>query len=334
MLVIASYELAVLFCVVTMICWGSWANMQKLAPKDWGFQLFYWDYAIGVLAFLLLLALTAGSYGETGRSFLDDIGQADGAALQSAFIGGVVFNLANLLLVAAISLSGMAVAFPVGIGIALVLGVAVNFVADPVGNPYLVATGVALVLVAILLDAVAYHRIKGAENASSAKGLILSVVAGALMGFFYRFVADAMATDWVRPEAGMLTPYSALVVFGVGLLVSSFVFNTYLMYRPLAGDATSFAEYRTKGTAKIHLVGILGGAIWALGMALSILASSTAGFAISYGLGQGATMVAAAWGVFVWREFANGPPKTNVLLAAMFASFIAGLALIILARLA
>ena len=133
MFIPGSYSLAVILCIITMLCWGSWANTQKLASKSWPFPLFYWDYAIGVLLLSLVFAFTLGSWGESGRPFLDDISQADSSTLFSAFLGGVIFNLANLLVVAAIDLAGMAVAFPVGIGIALVLGVLVNYIATPVG---------------------------------------------------------------------------------------------------------------------------------------------------------------------------------------------------------
>ena len=129
-----SYTLAVSLCFITMICWGSWANTQKLATKEWPFQLFYWDYTIGILILALVLGLTLGSTGELGRSFVVDLSQGNLQPMLLALAGGVVFNIANLLLVAAIDFAGMAVAFPVGIGLALVLGVLVNYVANPVGN--------------------------------------------------------------------------------------------------------------------------------------------------------------------------------------------------------
>ena len=159
MTVVESYALAVAMCVVTMFCWGSWANTQKLASKEWRFELFYWDYAIGVLLLALVLAFTLGSTGTAGRSFLDDLAQAESGSLWSAFIGGVVFNLSNILLVAAIDIAGMSVAFPIGVGLALVLGVVTNYLATPVGNPVLLFLGVAFVVAAILLSAVAYSRL-------------------------------------------------------------------------------------------------------------------------------------------------------------------------------
>lgn len=223
MLIVESYALAVALCVVTMLCWGSWANTQKLASREWRFQLFYWDYAIGVLLLALVLAFTAGSTGEAGRGFLADLGQAETRNLGLAFLGGVVFNLSNILLVAAIDIAGMAVAFPIGVGLALALGVVTNYVATPVGNPLLLFAGVAGVVVAILLSAAAYRRLPSQGARTSGKGIALSVVAGLLMGYFYRFVAASMSTDFRNLEPGKLGPYTAVVVFSLGLLLSSFL---------------------------------------------------------------------------------------------------------------
>lgn len=331
MVVIHSYAWAVFLAFITMLCWGSWANTQKMATKHWPFQLYYWDYAIGVLLLSLLLAFTAGSVGTEGRSFLADLSQAEFSALGSAFLGGVVFNIANLLLVAAIAIAGMAVAFPIGIGLALALGVIVNFIATPLGNPVILFIGVVFVIVAIVLDAMAYKKLPR-QTESPTKGIVVSLLAGLLMGFFYRFVAASMVGDFVNPEARRLTPYTASVIFAVGLLVSNFLWNSIFMYKPLAGEKVTYRDYLKSGDTKLHSIGILGGAIWSLGFTVNIIAAEQAGFAISYGLGQGATMVAALWGVFIWKEF-KGAKGVNGLLTAMFLFFGVGLALIIAARL-
>ena len=332
MVIVNSYVVAIGMCVVTMLCWGSWANTQKLASKEWRFQLFYWDYSIGVLLLALVLALTMGSMGQDGRGFIEDLRQAGGTMLWSAFLGGIVFNFANIMLVAAIDIAGMAVAFPVGIGIALAQGVFVNYLAKPEGNPLILFVGVALVVVAIIIDAIAYKRMQTGAQQGIGKGLLLSIIAGISMGFFYRFVADSMATDFVHPEAGLLTPYTAVVVFSAGLLLSNIVFVTAIMLKPISGEPVPPGDYFKQGNPKLHLIGILGGVIWSLGMSFSIIASGSAGPAISYGLGQGATMIAAFWGVFIWKEFKTAPEGTNKLIAAMFFFFIIGLGFIIAAR--
>ena len=331
MFVVHSYPLAVVLCVITMLCWGSWANTRKLASKDWRFELFYWDYTLGVLLLTLVLGLTLGSAGTEGRAFAADLSQASAASVGSALLGGAIFNLANILLVAAIEVAGMAVAFPVGIGLALIIGVIVNYVATPVGNGLLLALGVLLVTLAIVLDATAYRRLPGAAAGVSTKGLLLSVACGVFMGMFYRFVAAAMYADPLHPEPGNMGPYAAVFVFAIGVFLSNFVWNTLAMKKPFVGTPVGFASY-FQGDFRTHLTGIIGGVIWGLGMSLNLIASGQAGFAISYGLGQGATMVAAFWGVFIWKEFESAPAGTPKLLAAMFAAFISGLALIVLAR--
>jgi glucose uptake protein len=331
MFVLQSYAWTVVFCVITMFCWGSWANTQKLARKGWRFELFYWDYTIGVLLLTLILGLTLGSHGSVGNTFAADLTQVSRSSIYSALLGGAIFNLANILLVAAIDIAGMSVAFPVGIGIALVLGVVLNYAANPIGNATLLFAGVALVVLAIVLDAVAYRTIPGGAAGVSTKGLVLSVACGVLMGFFYRFVTASMYPEFTHPEPGKLGPYAAVFIFAVGIFLSNFVLNTFVMKKPFVGLPVSYADY-FKGDLRTHLTGILGGIIWGVGMSFNIIASGRAGFAISYGLGQGATMVAAVWGVFIWREFRTAPAKASKLLAAMFVCFLAGLVLIIIAR--
>ena len=336
MFIVASYPTAVALCVVTMLCWGSWANTQKLAGQQWRFQLFYWDYAIGVLLLALLLAFTLGSTGAAGRGFVADLRQADARWLGSAFAGGVIFNLSNILLVAAIDIAGLAVAFPVGVGLALVLGVVTTYLATRTGNPLMLALGVGAVMVAIILDALAYRRLAAGAQKTPAKGIVISVAAGLLMGWFYSFVAQAMgridpATHALEP--GKLSPYTAIVCFSAGLLLSNFLWNSLMMVRPFTGDPVAFGDYFTKGNARLHAIGILGGVIWNAGMSFNIIAAPSAGPALAYGLGQGATMIGAFWGVFVWREFQKAPPGTNRLLAAMFLFYLLGLGVLIASKL-
>jgi glucose uptake protein len=336
MVTVQSYPIAVVMCVITMLCWGSWANTQKLASKEWRFQLFYWDYCLGVLLLTLLFAFTLGSMGSGGRGFLDDLGQASADFLLYAFLGGVVFNLANILLVAAIDIAGMAVAFPVGIGLALIVGVMTTYFGKgQEEDPRFLFAGVACVVAAIILDAMAYRRLPSAGQKTPAKGIVLSVLCGLLMGTFFLLVARSMPDlkEVTAPEnAGMLTPYTALVIFSLGLFLSSFVFNVLVMKYPFVGEPVPLMDYFTKGNVRLHVVGIVGGMIWGVGMSFAIIAGDTAGYAISYGLGQGATMVAALWGVFIWREFKAARPGTNQLLTLMFVSFVVGLSLIVYAN--
>ena len=329
MYIVSSYFLAIVLCVITMLCWGSWANTQKLAQKSWRFELFYWDYVIGILLMSLIFSFSLGSAGELGRGFIKDISQAEMIHIGSALLGGVVFNAANILIVAAISIAGMAVAFPVGIGIALVLGVIVNYIASPYGNATWLFTGVALITLAIVIDAMAYRKKASQSQKVPTKGIVLSVVGGVLMALFYRFVASSMVSNFEQPEAGLLTPYTAVFIFSVGILLSNFILNTILMKKPFEGAPVTYTQYFA-GNMKEHMTGILGGMIWCVGMTFSIIAAGKAGFAISYGLGQGATLVAALWGVFIWKEF-KGIKGTTGLLASMFVLFFVGIGMLIYA---
>jgi glucose uptake protein len=325
-----SYSLAIILCIVTMLCWGSWGNTQKLAGKTWRFELFYWDYVIGILLFSIFLGFTLGSNGEQGRGFIEDIRQADGKNILNAMVGGIIFNASNILLVAAMAIAGMAVAFPVGVGIALALGVIINYAFVPQGNAAWLFGGVALIVAAIIIDAVAYKKHSSSLQKVSGKGILLSVSAGVLMALFYRFVASSMVTSFELPEAGKLTPYSAIFFFSIGVLISNLLFNSLIMKKPFEGGPVSFKDY-AKGSFSVHLIGILGGIIWNIGMAMSIIASGKAGFAISYGLGQGATLIAALWGVFIWKEFKGASKSVNNLILLMFLAYLAGLALLIIA---
>ena len=332
MFIINSYLLAVVFCFITMMCWGSWGNTQKLAAKCWRYELFYWDYVIGMVLFSLLICFTMGSFGSEGRPFVEDIAQVSLKNVGSIILGGIIFNASNILLSASTSIAGMAVAFPLGVGLSLVLGTIINYIGAPKGDPVILFLGVALIVVAIICNGIASGKVQQnneEQKKDGKKGIILAVVAGILMAFFYRFVAAAMDLDnFAAPAAGKATPYTAIFIFSLGVLISNFLFNTLVMKRPFVGEPVSYKEY-FKGNGKTHLVGMLGGAIWCLGTAFSYIASGKAGAAISYALGQGAPMIAAIWGVFIWKEFKGAKKNVYWLLGLMFLFFIAGLGCII-----
>ena len=211
MFIVNSYLLAVILCVVTMMCWGSWGNTQKLAGKSWRYELFYWDYVIGIVLFSLLIGFTLGSIGSQGRSFVEDLSQVSCSTFAWIIIGGIIFNLSNILLSASISLAGMSVAFPVGVGLALVLGVIQTYIL------------VALVVVAIVVNGIASGRMQK-DSTSGKKGIMLAIIAGVLMSCFYYFVAKGMDLDnFEHPAAGMATPYTAFFIFALGIFLSNFL---------------------------------------------------------------------------------------------------------------
>lgn len=335
MYIVNSYTLAVILCFVTMLCWGSWGNTQKLASKSWRYELFYWDYVIGMVLFSLLLAFTLGSTGSEGRSFSEDIMQLSPASAGWIALGAVVFNISNILLSASISLAGMSVAFPLGVGLALVIGVGNNYFFHPSGNenPLLLGLGVLLVVLAIICNGIASGKVDNSHRdaAQNRKGIILALSAGVIMSTFSALVFNGVdLSDFAHPAPGMATPYTAIVVFALGVFLSNFVINTIVMRKPFSGEPVSYCAY-FRGDFKTHLVGMLGGSIWCLGTALSYITAGKAGAAVSYALGQGAPMIAAIWGVFIWKEFKGANRSVYSLLVAMFALFISGLALIVVA---
>jgi glucose uptake protein len=360
-----TYVAALLLTLLSMFCWGSWANTQKLTGK-WRFELYYFDYAFGVLLCAILAAITFGSLNSHELGIMDTIALTAKRKMVWAFAGGVVFNLANMLLVAAISIAGLAVAFPVGIGLALVIGVVWNYRLNPQGNPALLFGGAALVVMAIIVDAVAYkthaaslRKLKGAEvpapapaaekfgrqrssrssssrsPSSSApgptKGIVISLISGVLMGSFYPLVQIA------RSGEDGVQPYADALLFAAGVFLSTFLFNFFFMMMPVEGNPVSLPDF-FRGTKWQHLLGVAGGLIWCVGAISNFVASSAppqvqVGPAVSYAMGQGATMVSALWGLLVWKEFAGAIPRVRLLLAVMLVLFAAGLLMVSIAPL-
>ena len=322
----ATYAITLAFMIISMLCWGSWANTVKLCP-GYRFQLFYWDYVIGLVVGVLFWGLTLGSAGAIGHPFLAALAQSGATSIGYAILGGVIFNVANLLLVAAIDIAGLAVAFPVGIGVALVVGAVASYLISPAGNRLLLFGGIAFVVAAILFDAAAYRLRDTDKLAMSKRGVIISVISGLLMGSFYPFVAKAM--DATNGQG----PYATAFFFVLGVAACALPVNYLLMRKPLDGrEPVGMAGY-WQANRSWHLWGIIGGAIWCTGAVLNFVASrsQTVGPAVSYSIGQGATMISACWGVFVWREFSHAPPKAKAFLAVMFVFFLIGLTAVALA---
>jgi len=348
MILPVTYLSALLVLVVSMICWGSWANTFKLTGEKWRFEFFSYDFAIGLLLGSLIAAYTFGTLGSE-LTFSDRLMIAGRRSEMFVFVGGVVFTLANMLLMAAISLAGLAVAFPIGIGLALVIGVVSNYIINPQGNPILLFAGVALVIVAILLDSAAHRArdrerkaaqpevpskdpktgkvLKPVRRKSAVRGIVISLFSGVLMGAFYPLVEVGMMGDFG------LGAYASAIIFGLGVLVATFFFNIYFFNLPVTGERIRASQY-LQGTPKQHLLGILGGMIWSAG-AISNFAAATAsvnvGPAISLGIGQCATLISVLWGLLVWKEFAGSSGSVKRTLALMMFFFAGGLLLLSLA---
>jgi glucose uptake protein len=311
--------IALFMMITSAICWGSWANTYK-GVKNYRFELFYWDYAVGIFLVSLVLALTMGSTGNDANSFLNNVHSADTNNILWTMLGGAIFNLANLLLVAAIDMAGLAVALPVSIGIALVVGTVLSFILQPKGNMILLAFGVVCALVAVIFDGKAFGSLPGGRTPSR-KSIIVCIVSGVLMGLWNPFVA------YGATRGNALTPYSSVVFLTLGALLSCLIWNTYFMKHPLVGEPVGFSGF-FKAPPSGHALGLLGGLIWGTGTMFNVVAGKATAFAISYAIGQSAPMVGALWGIFAWKEFAGAPGKARVYLAMMFVFYFLGILLV------
>jgi glucose uptake protein len=312
-----SFSIALFMVIVSTICWGSWANTYK-GVKNYRFELFYWDYAVGIFVISLILAFTMGSLHGGESAFMANLRLASRSDMVSAFIGGAVFNLANLLLVAGIDMAGLAIAFPVSIGIALVVGVVLSYELQPKGNPWLLGVGVVFAVIAVIFDGKAYAVLGSAARGVSRKSIVICIISGILMGLWAPFVTRALTAG--HP----LTPYSTSVVFTFGALLSCFVFNIYLMRRPLNGAPVNFGGF-FRASAGDHLLGFIGGIVWGVGTVFNLVAANFTGVATSYAIGQASPMVAALWGVLAWHEFQNARPRAKLYLCLMFAFYVLGI---------
>jgi glucose uptake protein len=333
MVLIQNYGLAIFFCVIACICWGSWANTQKIAAKTWRFELFYWDMVIGIVAVCTLAAFTLGSFGNIGRPFMTDLQSADAKSIGFAMLGGALWNVGTLLLVAAISVAGMSIAFPIGGGIAWILGTVINYIIIVSGGeeasqkPLMLWIGVAIIISAIAISSIIYKRVSKIRKKPSFAGIALSVIAGLIIAFFYGFVVKSIDPAFIPGSTGNLTPYTALFFFSIGVLISTFLINPIFMAKPVEGEPVTMSMY-FKGSFKEHISGVLGGMIWCLGMVVSFMAVGAANPAIAYALSNAAPVVAMLWGIFVWKEFKDADKNTNRLLVTMFSFYIIGLVLI------
>lgn len=340
MILINSYFGALLCCIYCCLCWGSWANTQKLvAARKWSFELFYWDFTLGVFLTAALGALTLGSMGSEGLTFFDNLQNMDGSSVMYALLGGIVWNFGNIFLTAAIAVAGMSVGFPIGGGLAWIGGIVFNYLLIVIagetypGDQVLLWIGVVVICIAIYICSRAYSKLSSGENrqGGAAKGIVLAVIAGMAIMFFYGLVVKSLDAEYVKGGTGTLTPYTGVFFFALGVLLTTPLFNSVAMKHPVCGDKVSMKDYLA-GDMRTHLIGMLGGFIWMSGMVISFMGAGAANPAIAYALSNAAPVVAMIWGVFVWKEFAKAPRGTSKLIAPMFLLFVVGLVLITLSN--
>jgi glucose uptake protein len=339
-MILPQTHFAVLFLMIlSLLCWGSWANTYKLAGK-WRYELFYFDFAAGVVIIAFIYAFTVGNLGYDGFSFVDDLMHAGKRQWLYGFMGGVIFNLGNMILMSAISVTGMAVAFLVGIGVATIAGTTLAYAASSTGNPALLFLGCVLIAAAVVAASLAYRfhavlkheelaragKAASTRRPSSIKGIVLALVSGLLLGSFFPLVDKAREGD-----IG-LGPYAVAAVFAIGVFLSTFVFNVFLMNLPVEGEPLEVLDI-FKSTPKQHLLGLAGGALWCIGMVTSLAAASApaaaqVGTVAGYFLAHGFALLAALWGILLWREFKGSDVRVKTLAVLMLLLFAGGLLVI------
>ena len=349
-----TFATALCLLILSILAWGSWANFQKLAGK-WRFELFYYDYSLGVVICAVIAAFTFGSMLPRELTFQDNLLIAGYHQMAYAGAAGAVFNLGNVLLVAAISMSGMAVAFPMALGLALAMQALGNFHQS---NAIVLFGGIVLLLVAVLTNAFAYSGYVDARQFAAAAALqadprdnprnnpraksrvrppsagpaiLLSVLSGILLGLSYPLI------EMARTGGSGVAPYGLAVLFGGGVLFSTLLYIPFFINFPVHGQPIEFAAY-FRGTRNQHLLGILGGAVWMVGAIANFLTvnAPAPGLAVQgtgYELGQSAAIVSSLWGVLAWREFKNASDRVKILLVGTLVLFLTGLAMITIAPL-
>jgi glucose uptake protein len=336
MILPGSYAAVLILLIVGMLAWGSWANLFKATGGKWRFELFSFDFAVGVLLAAAVLAVTAGSLGFDGFSLRDDLQLAGKRQELWGFTAGVVFNLGNMLLLGAVSIAGMSVAFPAALGCALIVAALWNFALNPGGSAGLVFGGAAVVAGAIVFDVLAFKTLsvvkaaqaeagpgKPRKRKSSSKSVLLSLAGGLLLGSFAPLIQMGRAGD------NGLGPYSIGFIFAFGVIASTFVFNLFFMNLPVQGKPIEIREYFNARLGR-HGLGLLSGVVWYIGMIASLIGGRVEGAArvsatITYALQQGAIVIAALCGLFLWNEYAGADASVKLRLGLMFFLLLAGI---------
>jgi glucose uptake protein len=348
-----TYVAGALLLILSMLCWGSWANTQKLAGR-WRFELYSYDLSVGVAVAAAIAAYTFGSFNSSELTFQDNFLIVGYRKMAYCAGAGMVFNLANMLLLGAMSIAGLAVSFPVSFGVAVIVSAVWNFALNPQGNAILVLGGAVLVAAAIVVNVFAYitHVDLQAEESKKtalqidprarpskpkvqppgpARAVTLSVISGILMGIFSPLM------EMGREGENGVGPYGMALLFAAGLMVSTFLYTPFFLNFPVAGAPIQFLDY-FKGKARQHLLGLLGGGLLALGAAAGFVGAATPasvkiGPAFSYTAVHAGAVVAALWGLLAWREFKGANERIRMLLAVMLVLYLVGMGMVSIAPL-
>jgi glucose uptake protein len=310
-----TFVAALLLIVVSMLCWGSWPNLMNALP-GWRLEFFYLDYTFGAVLMAVLLAATLGSAG-TGADFLHRLRNTRGNEMLWAAAGGFIWDLGNILLLIAIMIAGIAIAYPVASVLAIVVGVGIGYLAQPIGNATWLVVAVIVLSAAACANAASYRKLGESSGMGVMKALVLSLVAGVLIGLFAPFVGRAIS------GAHPLDSYNVAICFVLGALAATLVAIPILLTRPLIGEPASILGYFS-GKLSWHVLGLLAGAIWCVGTVSNFASAGMVGVAISWGIGSGAPMVGALWGIFLWKEFKHADGQAKLLMSGSLALYTIG----------
>jgi glucose uptake protein len=351
MILPASQAATLALLVISLVCWGTWANTLKMAGK-WRFELYYYDFALGFAVLAVLAAFTGGSLNSNELTFQENLLITGYRNMAFGIAAGVIFNLGNMLLAASIAVAGLALAFTFTFATALVVSTAWSLIFEASSGILLSICGVGLLLAALVTGAAAYSKylISRAEAArrdvpqmdprdkrtksSPSRGPALAITLGAVGGIalgLFRPLLDAGS----QGEGGV-APYGLSLLFASGIMLSTIILGPFFFNFPVTGDPIGLSDY-FKGTGKQHTLGFLGGAIAGAALLTGMLALSAPSAARiaalpSYALSQGAPVLAVAWGLFVWREFKSAAERSALLLRIMWILLAIGVGLLAVAR--
>ena len=318
-----STETALLLIVVSMLCWASWPNLLRALPQ-WRLEFFYVDYTLGFLLTVLLIGATAGSAGGFGLDFLDRFATAGMREAGLALLAGFLWNTGNIFLLNSIMIAGLAVAFTIGAVLAIMLGVGISYWAQPIGHPGWLLAGSVVLIVAACANAQAYRKLGGVSSRHKSLGIALALAAGVLVGVFPPFIAGAITGP------GALDSYVVSIYFMLGAAIATLIGMPILVARPFIGEPGSMKGY-LQGRTSWHVMGLLAGAIWCIGTVANFVSAGLVGVAISWGIGSGAPMVGALWGILLWKEFKGADTYSRTLITVSLVLYTTGVVLVAIA---
>ena len=348
MLLPASPAATLALVLISLICWGIWANTLKMAGK-WRFELYICDFALGFALLAVVAAFTAGTLSSSELTFQENFLVASYRNIAYVLLAGAIFNAGNMLLTATVSMAGMALAFSITCGVALTVAAIRSLIFDSPGGMLVVLAGAALLLAAVVLAAYAYSqllraRAEGVKHAAlqadpraklgkrpprvpgAALPVTLAAIGGLALGLFHPLL------DLGRAGDNAVAPYGLTLLFAASILGSTVLLVPFFFTFPVSGQPIAFRDYFS-GTSKQHLLGLLGGVLAGCGFLTAMLALAVPrnGVGLSYGLSEAGPLLAVICGLFIWSEY-RGAERPRLLILVTVVLLAGGIALLAISR--